>query len=171
LFQRIADLTRYAVATQADGVLYTCSAFGEAIQRAAREQEVPVMRPNEAMFDAALEHGTDVAMLYTFPPAIAGMELELTEQAKLHGVDVRISSIFCAGALEAKRAGDTATHDAIVADCASRVKGADVVILAQFSMASAAPAARQRCDMPVLTSPESAIIEMRRRVSTPIANK
>lgn len=164
LTRRIIDLSRYAVAAQADGVLFTCSAFGAAIERADHEAPAPVMKPNEAMFDAAFAHGERVAMIYTFPPAAAGMEEEFREAALARGSKATITSMFCDGALQAKRAGDEAKHDRLIAECAAGVKDADVVLLAQFSMATAAEAVRQVTDIPVLSSPEAAITEMRRRI-------
>lgn len=164
LFRRIVDLTRYAEATSSDGILFTCSAFGAAIERANYEAFIPVMKPNEAMFDQAFNYGDRVVMLYTFPPAAAGMEQEFREAANELGSAASINSVFVDDALDAKRAGDDATHDKLLAEAASKISDADVIMLGQFSMASAAAEIRNRITIPVLTSPESAILEIRRRV-------
>lgn len=166
LHRRIIELTRYAEAAEADGVLFTCSAFGAAIEQANGETSTPVMKPNEAMFEAAFRYGNRVTMLYTFPPAAAGMEEEFREAAQAKGSDAKITSVFCDGAMDAKRAGDIVKHNKLLADTARGVSDADVILLGQFSMASAAPEIRECTDIPVLTSPESAIQEIRRRVET-----
>ncbi len=164
LLRRIVDLSRYAESAEADGVLFTCSAFGSAIDRANFEACIPVMKPNEAMFDAAFGLGDRVAMIYTFPPAASGMEEEFREAAISRGSDALIKSYYCDDALEAKQRGDTATHDKLIADMAAQIEDADVILLAQFSMASAAEAARAITTIPILTSPDAAIQAMRLRV-------
>ncbi|WP_299475461.1 aspartate/glutamate racemase family protein [uncultured Roseibium sp.] len=165
LSERILGLSHYAELTKSDGVLFTCSAFGSAIEAAARQSDIPVMKPNEAMFDAAFEYGDRIAMIYTFEPAATGMEQEFQEASASRGRSSQLVSHFAAKALEAKRAGDIETHDRLVAETAANIGEADVILLAQFSMASAAPLARTKTEIPVLTSPEAAITELRRRVA------
>ncbi|GLQ35345.1 arylsulfatase [Amylibacter marinus] len=162
--RRIVDLARYAEAANADGVLFTCSSFGDAISRANLDTNIPVMKPNEAMFDDAFSYGDNVTMIYTFPPAAPSMEAEFAEIAKAKGRDATLTSVLCENALEAKKAGDVAAHDQMIADTVAQITNADVILFAQFSMASAAPLAREGTHTPILTSPESAIKEVRQRV-------
>lgn len=164
LRERILRLSRYAELAKSDGVLFTCSAFGSAIESAANRSQIPVMKPNEAMFEAAFRYGDRVAMIYTFDPAAKGMEQEYREAAIARGRSARLVSFFAPKALEAKREGDAETHDRLVAETAASIKDADVILLAQFSMASAAALARTKTDIPVLTSPHAAITEMRNRI-------
>lgn len=164
LWRRILALSSYAQASGAGGILFTCSAFGAAIDDAARECAVPVMKPNEAMFDAAFCHGGRAAMIYTFPPAGPAMAAEFREAAAAVGRDAALSLHFCEDAFAAKRAGDGAKHDRLIAEVGAGIE-ADVILLAQFSMASASAALRARTAVPVLTSPEAAIQELRRRVT------
>lgn len=164
LRERIVGLSHYAELARSDGVLFTCSAFGSAIEAAANQSDIPVMKPNEAMFDAAFGYGNRVAMIYTFEPAAKGMELEFEEASVARGRSAKIFSYFAANALKAKKEGDTETHDRLIAETAATIKDADVILLAQFSMASAAPLARTKTHIPVLTSPDAAISEIRRRI-------
>ena len=164
LRDRIVGLSKYAEGLGSDGVLFTCSAFGQAIEDAADASPVPVMKPNEAMFAEAFDYGDRSVMIYTFKPSAAGMEDEFREVSKGLRPSATIRSVFCEGALAAKREGDEETHDRLIAETAATIEDADVILLAQFSMAGAAAAVRARTDTPVLTSPESAIREMQRRI-------
>jgi aspartate/glutamate racemase len=70
------------------------------------------------------------------------------------------------GAMEALNAGDIERHDAIVVESAQRLvaQGCDVIALAQFSMARAQDAVRRVVQVPVLTTPASAVVALRRRL-------
>src|SRR5579864_5060122 len=62
-----------------DAVLFTCSAFGPAIDAVRREIAIPVLKPNEAAFEQALRHGARIGLLVTFAPSLAPMLAELRE--------------------------------------------------------------------------------------------
>lgn len=166
LRNRITELTRYAYGLGSDGVLFTCSAFGEAIDAASDEFPIPVMKPNEAMFAEALAMGDRVVLITTFAPAAAGMEKEFRETAALVRPSATLRSVYCDNAIAAKRAGDKDTHDALIAETAATIRDADVIMLGQFSMSGSASIARTRTEIPILTSPESAINAIRKRITT-----
>ncbi|MGP6085907.1 aspartate/glutamate racemase family protein [Antarctobacter jejuensis] len=165
LDRRIVALARYAEGLHPDGILYTCSAFGAGIEQAARSSPVPVLKPNESMFKQALALGDRAVMIYTFPPAVAGMEQEFRHDAAALRPSATIRSVLAPGAREALQAGDAAEHDRIIAATAAAVQDADVILLAHFSMAPAGPACRAVTALPVLTSPEAAIAEMKQLIA------
>ncbi len=83
--------------TGADAILYTCSAFGAAIDQAARELPIPVLKPNEAMFETAFAAGARIGMLATSPPAVASMEEEFAADAHRLGRAVTLKTVLAAG--------------------------------------------------------------------------
>lgn len=159
---RIGALADYAMLADADAVLYTCSAFGPAIEAAAARLPVPVLKPNEAMFEAAMGQGRRIGMLATFPPSVATMEAEFRDERARSGSDATLETVVVAHALDALKAGDAATHDRLLAEAAPALAGCDAVMLAHFSTARAAAAVRAVVDGPVLTSPEAAVAKLMR---------
>jgi hypothetical protein len=161
---RIGALAAYATGLGADGILYTCSAFGAAIDKARAASRIPVLKPNEAMLEAALDAGASLALVATFAPTLPSMTGELEALARARGVALRITPLFVPGAMQALDAGDGATHDQLIADAARPLAGHDATLLAQFSMARAAPAVTAAVGGTVLTSPATAVAKLRRLV-------
>jgi len=159
--QRIAALAEYALGTGARGILYTCSAFGEAIEAVQRASGVPVLKPNEAMFMEALRHGRRLGMLATFRPSVAGMEAEL----RALGKTVEISTVCVPEAMAALKQGDGVTHDRLLAEAAPRLGKRDAVMLAHFSTARARDAVGAVVDVPVLTAPDAAVLRLKSALS------
>lgn len=165
LAKRIDDLAQYARRIGSNGILFTCSAFGSAIEKSARSLDIPVLKPNEAMFEAALAQGNRVAMIYTFAPARDGMEDEFVEAASKTNPSATITSFLAAGAMDALRSGDAHTHNRVVAEKAAELSDFDVIMLAHFSTSRAASAARMATRIPILTSPDAAVAKIRRLVA------
>lgn len=157
LRRRIAQLAEYGIGAGARAILYTCSAFGEAIEAVRREQKVPVLRPNEAMFDDALRHGRRLGLLATFGPTVGALETEL----RALDSTVSVKSICIPEAMKALDAGDAATHDSLLARAAPALGDCDAVMLAQFSTARARDSVAASLSCPVLTSPTSAVMRLK----------
>jgi len=158
---RFLALARYAAQCGANGILFTCSAFGPCIEACARElRPMPVLKPNEAMIEEAVAYrpGARIGLLATFAPTLATMPGEFTAA---DGRAVVVPKL-AAGALDALNEGDPAAHDLKVALAAEELADCDVIALAQFSMARAAPAVAAASGRPVLTTPESAVRKLRR---------
>lgn len=162
LAERIFSLARYALDARADAILFTCSSFGSAIEAAAAKLPVPVLKPNEAMFEAAIGQGGRTAMLYTFPPAKGGMEAEFREEAAKLNPGATIRSILVEGAIEAVRRGDEETHNRLVSDAAASLRDFDAIMLAHFSTARALAPVREATRIPVFSSPDAAVAKLRR---------
>lgn len=103
MIDRIVSLARYARQIGSDGVLFTCSAFSPAIEKTARLLDLPVLKPNEAMFEAALGRGGNIAMIATFKPAQASMEAEFREAAARLSPDARLTTRVIEPAVEKLR--------------------------------------------------------------------
>ncbi len=160
MHQRFETLAAYAQGTGAQAILFTCSAFGPCIEAVARRRPgMPVLKPNEAMVAEAAASGQRVGLIASFAPTLASMPSEFP-------AGTTVVTRFAEGAMQALDRGDTTEHDARVVQAALwlQQQGCDVIALAQFSMARAQRAVKQALDLPVLTTPGSAVRMLRQRL-------
>jgi len=158
MMERFVELSKYAVKfARADAILFTCSAFGQAIENVAKLLDIPVLKPNEAMIEAATSLGKPIGLLATFGPTLESM---LNEFPEALDVETQLAS----GALEAADAGNFAEHDRLAAIAALGFSKGRVIALAQFSLARAAPAIARATGATVLTTPDCAVMALRRRL-------
>lgn len=162
---RMAALIAYGIETGADAVLFTCSAFGAAIETARKSVAIPVLKPDEAMIEAALSlgesGGSRIGGLATFEPTISSLTGELAAAAGARGLKPEIDLRHVPGALEALREGRGDEHDALIAEAAAAMTDVDVLILAQFSMSGAGDAIADVPGRPVLTAPDEAVRKLK----------
>ncbi len=162
MISRFIRLARYAEDCGADGILFTCSAFGAAIEAAAKElAPLPVLKPNEAMFEEALNAGKSIGMVATFQPSVPSMEEEFEAMKVQLGSTAQLQTLCVPEAMTALRGGDTKTHNQLVATEAAKFANCDAVLLAQFSTAQAREAVSESVSATILTSPDSAVSKLR----------
>lgn len=122
MHERFQRLAQYAVDTGAEGILFTCSAFGSCIEAVARQHvPLPVLKPNEAMVEEAVQAlheagpGARLGLIASFAPTLASMPPEFP-------AGVALVPALAEGALEALNAGDGARHDALIAKQAEALR-------------------------------------------------
>lgn len=159
--KRFLDLANYAVGTGAEAILFTCSAFGSCIEAVAlHHARLPVLKPNEAMVADAIGAPGPVGLIATFGPTLSSMPPEFPGTVILH-------SALAEGALDALNRGDAQTHDRLIVEQARRLQaaGCNTIALAQFSMARARSLCEDATGLRVLTTVDSAVAELKRRLS------
>ncbi len=144
--ERFLTLGRYAAATEATSgparaILFTCSAFGPAIDAVKRALPIPVLRPNESAFAEALALGGRIGLMVTFAPSLPSLTQEIREMA---GGPVEVTGVMVEGALAALKAGDGATHDRLAAEAAAKLSGIDTLILGHSRSPAPGPPSRRR---------------------------
>jgi Asp/Glu/hydantoin racemase len=160
MIARFVQLGRYARDQGAGGILFTCSAFGPAIEAVAAELPIPVLKPNESAFRAALGHGKRIGLLVTFAGSLAPLTEELQTMA---GPGLELHARIVPAALASLQAGDGETHDRKIAETAAHLPPVDALVLGQFSMARAARAIEGRT---IYTTPGAAVAELKARVTS-----
>lgn len=161
MIDRFCTLAKYVEACGADAILFTCSAFGAAIEVARTVVKIPVLKPNEAMMEEAIATGPRIALLATFEPSLPSMQAELEQLAMERNAKLEIAIKAVPSALKALQAGDDAGHDKQIAAAAAELGDCDALLLCQFSMASAAERIPSRRGRSVFTSPYSAVARLK----------
>jgi hypothetical protein len=165
---RVAAHLGHLAADGVAAVLVTCSSIGEAVDAAAPDVPVPVLRIDVPMATEAVESARAAGRAAGRPGRIAvlatlaatlGPTGRLIEQAIERAVEeagpaVEVTASVVDGAVAARDAGDQAGHDRRIRDAVAAAD-ADVVVLAQASMAAAA--ADAGTTVPVLTSPRGGV--------------
>ena len=163
---RIRKLAEYAAASQGEAgetqaLLFTCSAFGPAIDAVKDHVSIPVLRPNEAAFEQALAFGNRIGLAVTFGPSFSSLRDELLSMASQRGQRIEVVPVLVEGALAALKAGNGDEHDRLAAEACRRLPPVDTLVLGQFSLARAADAVRNCIAAPVLTTPSSAVTALK----------
>ena len=161
MVERFIAMTRYCVSCGADAVLFTCSAFGAAIDAAKQAVTVPVLKPNEAMLEEALAAGSDLALLATFEPSIPSLKREFEDLAAARGIKLKLKTRTVPAAIAALQKGRTTEHDRLIVAAAAEMGVCDALVLGQFSMARAATGIPAQPGRKVVTSPHSAVARLK----------
>lgn len=164
--RRVVEHIRHLVDTGADAVLVTCSSIGEAAEAAAATVDVPVLRVDAPMAAEAVRLADEaggrlgrpgrIAVLATLSATLGPTGRLIQRSADAASSPATMTAEVVRGAVAAREAGDTDRHDGLIAAAVARAAGAaDVVVLAQASMAHAIDGAPQ--PVPVLTSPDGGV--------------
>lgn len=167
MMARVIEIASYAKGCGAQAVQFTCSAFGVAIDEASKNLGIPVLKPNEAMFEQALgicigQKNTRVGLLTTFEAATPSMAKEWAEATANLKVKPELVTACAEGALEALSAGDTRLHDQLVLTSAKTLVDCDVIMLGQFSMVRSQSMVAEVTRGTVLSSPDSAVMKLKK---------
>jgi len=165
LIERFVDFGRYAHRIGANGLLVTCSAFGPAIDCMAQALPIPVLKPNEAMFRAAIAAGGRIGMLATFAPAVSTMTDEFGQFVFQTGSKATLDTIVVDDAIDLLRKGDAEGHNRLIALRAPEFADYDAIMLAHFSTSRAAEVVRAAVGIPVMSAPEAAVMRMRHLIT------
>jgi Asp/Glu/hydantoin racemase len=149
-------------------ILLTCSAVPAAIlEELRRGAGVPALKIDEPMCEAAVEAGSRIGVVASFPPTSATTRELLLQAAARAGRTVELVEERIPAALDALLQGDHQTHDAELLAAADRLarKRPGAIVLAQVSMAHLAGRIAESCGLPVFSSLASSLDAVRPRLS------
>jgi hypothetical protein len=147
--QRLIDETGENTAV----VLCTCSTIGGSAERSHAANGRGVIRVDRPMAEAAVAMGSRVIVAAALQSTLAPTSDLLQEVAAEQGRAITIRPLLIEGAWQRFEAGDQAGYWQVVADRLRRdALDADVIVLAQASMAGAAALLLDH-PLPILSSP------------------
>ena len=157
---RIIDLGEQAVNDQVDAILYTCSAFGEAIEAVKNRFNLPILKPNESAFKKAIHAASNVNILVTFEPSLKLLTNEFEIMSE--GLGIKIRGHLIDDALTLLKQEEVKAHNNKIIDAVKEIPAEETIILGQFSMARAADEIKVNMpDRLVLNTPDAAVIELK----------
>ena len=161
--QRISNLAKMAVSENADAILYTCSAFGDEINRVKDQYSIPILRPNEAAFIDAIQLNQKIKIMVTFLPSLELLTQEIKTMMVESNTELEVKGIYVKEALNSLQNGLVNQHDDLIAKIALDQTDDCTIILGQFSMASAlSNISEKNSDLRVLTTPDSSVLRLKK---------
>jgi Asp/Glu/hydantoin racemase len=155
--RRVLSQIQSAEQAGADAVMVTCSSIGQAVSDSRPFIDIPVLRIDEAMAEAAVAQGGRIGVAATLRTTL-DPTLELLEAtARRDDKSIETVACLCEGAFEAVISGETDRHDLLVREALQKLmKRVDLVVLAQASMARVLSSIPVN-GTPILTSPRLAV--------------
>ncbi len=139
----------------ANAVLSACSTVGPFAEEADKILKIPVVRIDAAMAEKAAEIGGNITVLATFKPTLK----PTTDLIKRKNPNADIKTVLIDEAYNELALGNREKHNKLIADKVKEESNtADVIVLAQASMASALDEKSEK----ILTSPEMGIMNLKK---------
>lgn len=156
--RRLVNMIESAHDAGADAVMVTCSSIGPGVSVARMLFDFPVLRVDEPMALEAVRIGGRVGVAATLRTTLEPTIALVEQTAAKENRDVDIVPSLAEGAFEAVIAGNVERHDALLIESLNNLRSsADVIVLAQASMARVIPQLAANGGPPILSSPELAV--------------
>lgn len=160
---RMKSMLKNARADNVDGILLTCTAFSPYADALSDEFGIPVIPPDSAMIEQALDSGKRTAILYTFPSTRQSTQNFISSIESRREKKLDYDLVFIEGAFDELQKGNHSLHDRLIMDRIMETGDEyGLILLAQISMAGAAD--NYAGKIPVITSPSSALEELKGRL-------
>lgn len=164
LYERVARLLRHCEGSGADGVVFSGSTFGPAVEEGRKGMKIPVLRIEEAMMEQAVARGGSILLVSTQQRAMPVVRATLDQAVRAAGKSPPIKELWVPGARDAVISGDSERHDRLIAEQSAAAGPFDTVVLTMISMAPARAKMPKDLAARTLTSGETTVARMRELV-------
>ncbi|NOU64036.1 Asp/Glu/hydantoin racemase [Paenibacillus sp. LMG 31461] len=160
--RHLVQYYRHAEELGADVILNTCSSVGDVAEDARTVIGIPIVRIDDSMAARAVASYARIGVLATLPSTLEPTLRLIQSKADEAGAQVQLVSGLAEGAFDALISGNPEEHDRLLLETAKRVaETADVLVLAQGSMARMEQALAEATSTPVLSSPRSGVEQVK----------
>lgn len=160
--KRLVNYYYSAIDAGADVIFNTCSSVGDIALKAKDLFDIPLVKIDDNMAEAAVNESSSIGVLATLPTTLSPTVRLIRHFAKKLGRDVTIAEGLAEGAFQAVIAGDREKHDQLILDAAERLAGqVDLFVLAQGSMARMVDQIAKTTGNKVLSSPERGVLNVK----------
>jgi len=161
IYERVAALLRHCETSRADGIVFTGSTFGPAVDAARKRIRVPVLRAEEAMVEQAVVLGERILLVCTAKRAMPVVRASLDAAVARARATRQISELWVAGARDAITSGDIGAHDRLIAQQVAAAGDFDVIVFGQISMVPSRVPLPRDIARRIVTGPEATVARMR----------
>jgi aspartate/glutamate racemase len=148
-----------AVDGGADIIFNTCSSIGEVAQQARQMLTIPLLKIDDPMAIQAVSMAGKIAVLATLPTTLGPTANLIRKMAFEQNKNVEIFEGLAEGAFQALMSGDRDKHDYLILEASKKVaEKAEIIVLAQGSMARMEPELVRLTGKKVLSSPLSGVL-------------
>lgn len=163
--ERVLSHLELGRAAGAQAALVTCSTLSPCVDRVRERSPLPVLKIDEALMREAIRRGHRIAVIVTSPTTRESTRRALEQEAEQAGKNITIELRFVEQAFDLLRRGQRERHDQLVLSTISEaLSSADVVLLAQASMAHLARRLEPPHQSRVLTTIDTALTALARLV-------
>jgi Asp/Glu/hydantoin racemase len=160
--RRLVQYYHNAEELGADVILNTCSSVGEVADNASSLIGVPIVKIDQSMAAKAAAEFGRIAVLATLPSTLEPTLRLISKEAERLGKEVVLVKGLAEGAFDALVGGNPEEHDRILLETAKQVcEEADVLVLAQGSMARMEKMLSEITGKPVLSSPRLGVEQVK----------
>jgi len=161
---RLHALLRCAEMTEPDAIVVTCSTLTPPVETLRPLIATPLITIDGAMLRQAVATGSAITILATASSTVEPAKIGLTREGDKLGKKLDFNVLVSAAAYAAIKKLDKVTHDREVLAMAKTIKGSDVIILAQASMAHLEEEIQNLTGIPTLSSPKLCMKEVKKAV-------
>jgi Asp/Glu/hydantoin racemase len=158
---RIENILRHCVLSGADGVVFTGSTFGPALEQARKSIPVPVLRSDEGAAELAVKLGRKILILSTAARSLPVTRRSVDIAAEQSGARPDVTGRVVQGAKQAMDLGNLAEHNRLILQALDDIDDYDVVLFGQMSMEPALEDLGPKIASRVITTPKASAQKMR----------